>query len=45
MNEAIALDISPTMLKAARDHFENDNTVKVVEHDFSFPLPDSLGYF
>ena len=45
MNEAIALDISPTMLKAARDHFENDNTVKVVEHDLSFPLPDSLGYF
>ena len=45
MNEAIALDVSPTMLKAARDHFANDNTVKVVEHDFNFPLPDSLGYF
>ena len=45
MNETIALDVSPTMLKAARDHFANDNTVKVVEHDFNFPLPDSLGYF
>ena len=45
MNEAIALDVSPTMLKAARDHFANDNTVKVVEHDFNFPLPNSLGYF
>ena len=45
MNEAIALDVSPTMLKAARDHFTNDNTVKVAEHDFNFPLPDSLYYF
>src|SRR5919108_3888290 len=45
MNEAIALDVSPTMLKAARDRFANDNTVKVVEHDFNLPLPDSLGYF
>ena len=45
MNEAIALDVSPTMLKAARDHFVNDNTIKVVVHDFNFPLPESLGYF
>jgi tRNA (cmo5U34)-methyltransferase len=39
MNEAIALDVSPTMLRAARDHFANDNTDKAVEHDFNFPLP------
>jgi tRNA (cmo5U34)-methyltransferase len=45
MNEAIALDVSPTMVKAARNHFANDNAVKVVEHDFNFPLPTSLGYF
>ena len=37
MTEAIALDVSPTMLKAARDRFANDNTVKVVEHDFNLP--------
>ncbi len=42
--EAIALDISPTMLKATRDHFADDSTVKIIEHDLSQPLPD-LGYF
>jgi tRNA (cmo5U34)-methyltransferase len=41
----VALDVSPTMLKAARDHFANDTTVKLVEHDFNFLLPESLGYF
>ena len=42
--EAVALDVSPTMLKAARDHFANDSKVKVIEHDLSLPLPD-LDYF
>ena len=42
--EAIALDISPTMLKAARNHFADDSTVKIIEHDLSQPLPD-LDYF
>jgi len=42
--EAVALDISPTMLKSAREHFANDSTVKVIEHDLSQPLPD-LDYF
>ena len=28
--EAVALDVSPTMLKAARDHFANDSKVKVI---------------
>lgn len=42
--EAVALDISPTMLKSAREHFDNDSTVKVIEHDLSQPLPD-LDYF
>ena len=42
--EAIALDISPTMLKAAREHFADDSKVKIIEHDLSQPLPD-LGYF
>jgi len=42
--EAVALDVSPTMLKSARDHFANDLRVKITEHDLSQPLPD-LGYF
>jgi ubiquinone/menaquinone biosynthesis C-methylase UbiE len=42
--EAIALDVSPTMLKSARDHFAGDSRVEVIEHDLSQPLPD-LGYF
>jgi tRNA (cmo5U34)-methyltransferase len=42
--EAIVLDISPTMLKAARDHFAGDSMVKIIEHDLSQPLPD-LDYF
>jgi tRNA (cmo5U34)-methyltransferase len=42
--EAVALDVSPTMLKSARDHFANDLSVNITEHDLSEPLPD-LGYF
>ena len=42
--EAVAIDVSPTMLKSARDHFANDHRVKIIEHDLSQPLPD-LGYF
>src|ERR687893_944722 len=42
--EAVALDVSPTMLKSARDHFAGDSSVKIIEHDLSQPLPD-LGYF
>ena len=44
LKEAIALDVSPTMLKSARDHFAGDSSVKIVDHDLSQPLPD-LGYF
>jgi tRNA (cmo5U34)-methyltransferase len=44
IEEAVALDVSPTMLKSARDHFASDSTVKIIEHDLSQPLPD-LGYF
>src|ERR687885_638971 len=42
--EAVALDVSPTMLKSARDHFAGDSKVEIVKHDLSQPLPD-LGYF
>ena len=44
IEEAVALDVSPTMLKSARDHFAGDSRVKIIEHDLSQPLPD-LGYF
>ena len=44
IEEAVALDVSPTMLKSARDHFANDSRIKIIEHDLSQPLPD-LGYF
>ena len=43
--EAVAIDVSPTMLRSARDHFANDSKVKIIEHDLSQPLPDDLGYF
>ena len=44
IEEAISLNISPTMLKSAREHFANDSSVKITEPDFRLPLPD-LGYF
>jgi tRNA (cmo5U34)-methyltransferase len=44
IEEAVALDVSPTMLKSAREHFANDPKVKIIEHDLAQPLPD-LGYF
>jgi SAM-dependent methyltransferase len=40
----VALDFSPTMLKAARERFQNDPKVEVIEHNLDEPLPD-LGPF
>ena len=42
--ECVALDFSPTMLKVLRDKFGDDVDTTVVEHDFSYELPD-LGSF
>jgi len=42
--EGIALDFSPTMIKAANERFSNDPKVQVVDHNMDFPLPD-LGQF
>ena len=42
--EAVALDFSPAMLDAARERFEGDAAVSIVEHDLDRPLPD-LGAF
>ena len=44
IEEAVALEVSPTMLNSARDHFSDDSGVNIVNHDLSQPLPD-LGYF
>jgi tRNA (cmo5U34)-methyltransferase len=44
IEEAVALDVSPTMLKSSRDHFASDSSVNIINHDLSQPLPD-LGYF
>lgn len=41
----IALDFSPTMLSAVRDRFADDDTVQVVSHNLSDPLPKDLGTF
>jgi ubiquinone/menaquinone biosynthesis C-methylase UbiE len=43
--EGVALDFSEPMLQQAQKRFENDPSVKIVKHDFSLPLPDSLGSF
>jgi tRNA (cmo5U34)-methyltransferase len=40
----VALDFSPTMLDKARERFAGDGSVRVVEHDLNYSLPD-LGTF
>ena len=40
----VALDFSPTMLAFARERFKNDPAVKVIDHNFAYPLP-RLGQF
>jgi tRNA (cmo5U34)-methyltransferase len=40
----IGTDFSPTMLKAARERFQGDKNVQVIEHNLDEPLPD-LGRF
>jgi SAM-dependent methyltransferase len=44
--EAVGLDISPIMLKAARESFVGDNSIKVIKKDLNEPLLASeLGTF
>ena len=43
-SEGVALDFSPTMLKAACERFAGDDKVQIVEHNLDNPLPD-LGRF
>lgn len=40
----VALDVSPAMLRAARERFRDDSKVQVLKHDLEEPLPD-LGQF
>jgi tRNA (cmo5U34)-methyltransferase len=40
----VAIDSSATMITAAGERFADDHTIAVIEHDFSYPLPD-LGRF
>ena len=42
--QGVALDMSPTMLDAARQRFAGDAAVSVIEHNLEVPLPD-LGKF
>jgi tRNA (cmo5U34)-methyltransferase len=42
--EYVALDFSPTMLRAVGDRFGDDPRVTIVSHDLSQPLPDLGGF-
>ena len=42
--EGVGLDVSPAMLRAARERFRDDGKVQVLQHDLEEPLPD-LGQF
>lgn len=42
--EGVALDFSPTMLKAAEERFAKDTRVQVVDHNLDHPLPE-MGQF
>lgn len=42
--EGVALDFSPTMLKAARERFAGEDKIQIVEHNLDRPLTD-LGRF
>lgn len=43
-SEAVAIDFSPEMLKAARQRFAGESRVRVLEHNMDSPLPP-LGKF
>ncbi len=32
----------PTMLEKATNYFKKDNSVRVIEHDLSYPISDKL---
>jgi tRNA (cmo5U34)-methyltransferase len=40
----VALDFSPTMLKAVREQFKEDSNITIIEHNLDNPLPN-MGRF
>ncbi|HSL14046.1 MAG TPA: class I SAM-dependent methyltransferase [Nitrososphaeraceae archaeon] len=38
-------EFSPHMLNEFRREFLNDDTIKIIEHDLTYPLPTNLGKF
>jgi tRNA (cmo5U34)-methyltransferase len=43
--EGVGVDFSAEMLGRARERFEGEASVEIVEHDLDGPLPESLGRF
>jgi tRNA (cmo5U34)-methyltransferase len=43
--EGVALDFSEPMIEQAKLRFAKDKHVTIVKHDFSLPLPETLGTF
>ncbi len=41
----VALDFSDPMLNKAAERFQNDPRIKIVKHNLSLPLPETLGCF
>jgi tRNA (cmo5U34)-methyltransferase len=35
------IDVSPTMLEKVRMYFKNDNNVRIIEHDLSYPISNN----
>ncbi|MEL6164840.1 MAG: class I SAM-dependent methyltransferase [Cyanobacteria bacterium J06628_3] len=39
--ESVAIDFSPTMLEAAKNRFQDDSTVKIINHNLNETIPDN----
>ena len=39
--EITVVDVSPTMLEKVRMYFKNDNNVRIIEHDLSYPISNT----
>jgi hypothetical protein len=40
--EIIVVDVSRTMLQKVRNYFKNDNNIRIIEHDLSYPISSKL---
>lgn len=43
--KSVTIDFSPPMLNEFKREFLNDDTIKIIEHDLTYPLPTNLGKF